>query len=361
MKRLIASLLSFVISLSALAQTTKPSRLSVVWWQGQENMDHWVKDLGVNCFWWDSAIHYTAGDWVKAEAKIESLRQQGYVVYEIRQPAPLLVPDKLTIDFDKSPAVAPHLLAYSVVDEREDKVKKPTGGYYSVSISADVPFIVNDFNAMKMAYASWNPAVPLAWNANGTHISAGMKSVYAQLGTGIQYLSSDTYPYDTDQVTVATGQHLWPDWQSNYTTTVTTGASCFKQWFPNATVLFYIGTGNQLTNVAGAPGWVASGPGATKFVGSRAPKGFEAWDYWRTANDKIGANGICYFPQARNGAVNDATDLALYSTIQAIDAEINPQWVRVNLMPTGPPATQPATQPSIHTVTVDGVQYVPQH
>lgn len=353
MKRLLTALL-FLISLPALCQTTKPIKLSVVWWQGQENMDHWVKDLGVNVFWWDSAIHFTAGDWAKAEAKIESLRQQGYVVYEIREPAYLLVPDVLTKAFDVTNKS--HLLAFSVGDEREDKLNKPGGGKYNVSLAADQPFILADFNGVKAAYASWMPDVPLAWNANGTHVSATTKNIYSQLGAGIQYLSSDTYPYDTDQVYITTGAHLWSDWQSNYTTTVTTGASCFRQWFPNATVLFYAGTANQLSYTAGQTGWIP-GPTGTRMVGSRAPKHYEVWDWWRTAHDKIGVSGICYFPQARNGAVTDATDPALFTTIQAINAEINPQWAAIRY---GSPAPPPATQPIVHTVTVDGVQYFPQ-
>ena len=277
-----------------------------VWWQGTNNVDYWVKERGVNILWWDKAIYSSAGDWEAMHQDVEKLRTAGFNVWVIRQPAYLIGPDKLDINFDikwKS-----HLYAFDLDDEFEDKI---SGGNLWSN-----PQPIVDYVKQRVAdYHKWMPDMPIMANFNGTHIGNDLKDRYLNIvGAGIDIVCSDCYPCAAQQVK-PDGTLLYP----NVVGGAINGSVLLKQWFPHKPVWVFLECCNQDIMKAGTDGWSAP----WKSVGSRAPTSQELWQilyYWKQA----GGDGIAWFPQAHGGAINDATDPALIPTMVQMAYSLNP-------------------------------------
>lgn len=274
-----------------------------VWWQALENIEKWVKTRGVNVLIYQDAISGTPGDFQKMHQAVESLRQQGYPLWVIRSPGYMLKPDPQPLAFDQQ--WADHLLAFTLPDEFEDKV---TGGNL---YSNPQPII--DFAAARIAAVkAWTPEVKIFANFNGTHMNADTIGFYSKLmALGIDIGCQDCYPLATQQIKYD-GSFLYQlaDFVKGSTLLkAATGKPCWT----------YIETCNQDVCPAGQPGWTP----AYKFVGSRCPTVDELWQQiWYAQQAK--ADGIVYFPQARNGAVNDATPPEIGAILAAVGKRLNP-------------------------------------
>lgn len=299
------------------------------WWSTLENIETWVKQRGVNVLIWQNQIDGNVGDWEAMHEKVDELRQAGYPLWIIRQPGYLLQPDPQPVSFDEK--WRDHLLAFSMPDEFEDKV--PGASLWS-NLQPIIDFTTTQVNA----YRQWLPGVPIFANFNGTHISSETIGKYAQIvAQGIDICCQDLYPIADQQVDPTNGNLLFQFsdfFRGTALLKQATGKPCWT----------YIETCNQQLGVAGADGW--SPP--WKFVGSRAPTPDELWQFaWYVGQGK--GDGIAWFPEASNGAVNDATPPELATVIPQIA-----QHMQTLLAP--PPApVQPVPPPAktvTHTITV---------
>jgi hypothetical protein len=268
-----------------------------VWWQGLDNMETWVKDRGVNIFWWDKQIYGNVGDFEAMHQKIEALRQKGYNVWVIRQPANYLLPDKLDFTFDQK--WKSHIYSFDLDDEFEDKV--PGGNLWS-----NWQPIADYVKQRATAYKAWMPDIPIIANFNGTHPNIALKDRYdAIIGAGIDIVSYDAYPCAYNQIN-SQGKLLYPDIVQGYVGNV----KLFKSWYPNKPVWCFADCCNQDICVAGAPGWSDN----WKFVGSRCLTPTELMQIATTLK-QYGGGGFAYFPQPHNGGVADATEPSLIPTM----------------------------------------------
>ena len=289
-----------------------------VWWQNYNNIEYWVKHRGVNVLMWDKAVNTEAGDWEKTHQIVEVLRRQGYNLWVIRQPAYLLVPDKLSIEFDQK--WKSHLLAFGLDDEFEDKI--PGGNIWTA------PQPIVDYVKQRVTdYKKWMPDIPIFANFNGTHPKLELKDFYANMvNAGIDIICSDNYPIATQQIK-PDGTLLAP----NVVASAVESTRLFKQWFPDKSVWTFLECCNQDIAKNGDAGWEVP----WKFVGSRAPTPLELWQMVYYIK-QYGGDGIAWFPQAHNGAINDATPPELIPILLQIAQSMNPG---------GPVPPQPVPNP----------------
>jgi hypothetical protein len=277
----------------------------LVWWPNFETLAarEWFDVVDV--LWFDTAITASAGDWLRLHQLIETYNAKtGRVVKVIRRLAKYLVPDQLDASFD---ATWRHQLAYiDVADEAEDKQVNPDGSPANV-FSTPQP-IIDYFSAAANEARAALPGVPVLANFNGTHLQPGLKATYDRIvrGAKLDAVCSDSYPEANQQVDAA-GKLLYPDPIAE----AVNGPTLLKQWFPDLKVFGFVGTGNQQLYQKGSPGW---SPGWTA-------AGSVAWtppQFGQVTGKMLaaGVDGLAYFPQGRNGAINDVTDPALWPLIR---------------------------------------------
>jgi hypothetical protein len=326
--------------------STQLDRLT--WWQNFTTFTTWEAN-GANVFYFDTAISFSAGDWLKFHQWVETQRQAGKDVRVIRRLAKYLVPDKLDATFDATWVAKGHIYAFSVGDEEEDKQKNADGSPANI-YSTPQP-IVDYFAAATAEVAAECPGIPVIANFNGTHINASTLPIYKKIVDGmiaaakgaVVCIGADSYP-DANQQVNATGQFLYPDMIAE----AVNGATLLRAAYPASTgvkIHAFVDTCNQMLFAAGAPGWSAG----WKAVGSRSWTPAEL----TTINSKLialGVNSIAYFPQQKGGTVVDATDPALIPVIRQIAG-----------LPATPPVptppAPPAPAPKLPPITVSAPGY----
>lgn len=306
------------------------------WWP--LNVEHWVNDRGATVLVFNVQFTASPGDWEALHQRVEALRAAGRDVWVIRAPAPQLIPDTLDITFDQK--WKHHLLAFALPDEGEDKdYEDGTRLDYWANLAKIIPYLVAQVQVIK----AYMPDMPIFFNGNGTHVTdpasdgGRSQSLYLALAAaGVTLFCQDNYMYGDNQiVSVASG--MW-----GYPISVTwNGSDLIRKWTGCPTWVT-IESGNQQDHKAGDPAWgEPSVNPAAVFVGSRALSVQDVATISVNAPD-----GIMWFPQAQQGAVNDATAPELESTIATIDAGYSSTPGIIPPAPI-PTPTPPSTTPTV--------------
>jgi hypothetical protein len=292
---------------TTLSIITPPQFTRLVWWLNFDSLASGDWLAAVDVLWFDTAVSFQPGDWLKLHQLIEAYNaKSGRTVKVIRRLAKYLVPDKLDATFDEA---WKHQLAFTDIgDEEEDKQRNPDGSPANI-FSTPQP-IIDYFAAAANEARAALPGVPVIANFNGTHLQPGLKANYDRIvrGAKLDAVCSDSYP-NANQQADASGKLLYPDLIAE----AVNGPTLLRQWYPDLKVYGFVDTCNEQLFQQGAPGWIDG----MKAVGSRAWTPAE----WLSIVGKFkvaGLNGVAYFPQQRNGAVNDATDPALWPAIRQV-------------------------------------------